>query len=92
MNEQEEAAYIQGARAAWRRILAEALRGLGGYSDPGDFTRERLIAEREEAISALRSLCREFGDNDWDEKLSLADVIEKHLGRHLHAPHRSPHV
>ena len=28
----------------------------------------------------MRDLCGEFGDNDWDENLSLADVVGKHLG------------
>jgi hypothetical protein len=33
---------------------------------------------------SLRNLCRDFGDNDWDDDLHLADVVEKHLGRHLY--------
>lgn len=40
--------------------------------------------EREQTISALRELCAVFGDNDWPEDLNLADVVEKHLGKHLH--------
>jgi hypothetical protein len=40
--------------------------------------------EREKTISALRELCAAFGDNDWPNDLHLADVIEKHLGKHLH--------
>lgn len=39
----------------------------------------RLIAEREDAIAALRSMCEDYGDNEWAETLSLADIIEKHL-------------
>jgi hypothetical protein len=48
--------------------------------------------EREMTIVALRSLCAEFGDNDWPDDLHLADVVEKHLGKHLHvaiAPKKS---
>ena len=85
MTKEEETAYIQGARTAWRRVLAEALRALATYDGADELSRERLIAEREEAISMLRSLCREFGDNEWNEKLHLADIIDKHLGNHLHA-------
>lgn len=31
----------------------------------------------------LRMLCAEFGDNDWDSGLHLADIIEKLLADHL---------
>ena len=44
---------------------------------------ERLQSEREEAIATLRRVCDRFGDNDWDPWLPLADIIEKHLVRHL---------
>jgi len=46
-------------------------------------TLESLVAEREAAVAALRSVCGDFGDNDWSSEVHLADVIEKHLGRHL---------
>lgn len=46
-------------------------------------TEQAWIAEREAAIAALRRLCAAHGDNDWPESLHLADIIEKHLGRHL---------
>lgn len=35
------------------------------------------------AISTLRQVCDEFGDNDWDETLNLSDIVEKHLWRNL---------
>ena len=41
------------------------------------------ILEREDAIAQLRDLCEHFGDNEWSEDLHLADIIEKHLGKHL---------
>lgn len=44
--------------------------------------------ERATTIAALRSLCAEFGDNDWPDDLHLADVVEKHLGKHLHVSAR----
>ena len=69
---------------ARREILTEQLRStlnkLRGY---GDTTKEQLILEREELIVQLRDVCDHFGDNDWDEKLHLPDVIEKHLFKHL---------
>jgi hypothetical protein len=40
--------------------------------------------ERKGIIAALRELCAAFGDNDWPDDLDLRDVIEKHLGKHLH--------
>jgi hypothetical protein len=39
--------------------------------------------ERSDVIKTLRSVCKSFGDNDWLDDLHLADVIEKHLARHL---------
>ena len=83
MNEKEEAAYLQGRRAAVQHFLNVSLNELG-YTDPAEADRIRWISEREDLIAQLRILCRDFGDNEWDEKLSLADVIDKHLGKHLH--------
>lgn len=40
-------------------------------------------AERAAVVLILRELCQEFGDNDWAENAHLADVIEKHLAKHL---------
>jgi hypothetical protein len=39
----------------------------------------KLTSEREEAIAALRSMCADYGDNEWPETLHLADIIETHL-------------
>lgn len=77
-----ETAYEEGNRAAWHRILDKCLREL--YDDPAGVA-ARWASEREAVIAALRGVCRDFGDNEWDEKLHLADVIEKHLVCHLHA-------
>ncbi len=78
MNEQ---AYEQGSRTAWLAMLQTCLRHLG-IDDPAAGS-ARWVSEREQTVSALRKVCAEHGDNEWDESLHLADVIEKHLRRHL---------
>ena len=83
MTDSEEKAYIAGGRSAWRLMLQTALQHLG--YDRAEATEKRWILEREEAISRLRDLCGKFGDNDWPNELHLADIIDKHLGRHLRA-------
>jgi protein-disulfide isomerase-like protein with CxxC motif len=80
MTEAEERAYIEGQRALLRRQLAEILRALG--VDSPEWT-TRWVIEREEAIAALRDLCRRHGDNDWPDEMALCDIIDKHLGKHL---------
>lgn len=80
MTDDEERAYIEGGRAAWRSMLSRCLSELG-Y---GDETRQAAaVAQLEEARAALRRVCEDHGDNDWPDELHLADVIEKHLARHL---------
>lgn len=79
-NEKEELAYSAGARAAWARVLQTAVKELGDEAPES----ASLLLEREQATAALRTLCADFGDNDWPDDLHLADVIEKHLGKHLH--------
>lgn len=74
MSEQD---WMTGNRAAWQRILGEAIRELGMSGR----TIESLVLEREAAIAKLREVCAEHGDNDWEESLHLSDVIEKHLVR-----------
>ena len=81
MSEAEEEAYTRGSRAAWQLMLGECLKNLG--YDGSETARLGWITEREAAVAALRSLCGEWGDNDWADNLHLADVIEKHLARHL---------
>jgi hypothetical protein len=85
-----ERAWIEGNRAAWRRMLLEALRALGHGIDGAssdDLARKiaALVEEIEDARRALRDVCAEHGDTNWGDGLYLADVIEKHLGRHLDA-------
>jgi len=84
MDDESEEAYEQGSRMAWLSMLQMCLRNLG--YDANDVTHAKWIVERELAVSQLRSLCRDFGDNDWPDDLSLADVVDKHLTNHLRAP------
>lgn len=79
MTDTEEQAYVQGSKQAWLMMLQECLEHLG------ETERDKYgwVLERQSAIQQLRSLCREFGDNEWDEELHLADIIDKHLGDHL---------
>ncbi len=77
MNEQEEAVYQLGSRAAWITMLRECLRHLGHEATAA--AHAGWIIERAETIQALRQLCAEHGDNDWPDDLHLADVINKHL-------------
>lgn len=80
MNEKEEAAYLRGRKAVRREQLGEILHEL--HADE-DMTRERLIAERADAIATLRRICDEHGDNNWHDTLHLSDIIDKHLARYI---------
>lgn len=42
-----------------------------------------VASERSAAVAMLRQVCAAHGDNDWSDNLHLADVLEKHLWRHL---------
>jgi hypothetical protein len=80
--EREEQKYVDGSRSAWGLMLLECIKNLG-YKDlvAG---KASWIIEREATVKALRDICGHFGDNDWDEHSGLSDVIDRHLGRHLH--------
>jgi predicted secreted protein len=84
--ERDEQQWSLGNQAAYRTMLATFLREMGCDVETQDSavrTAARLTAERIDAIAALRRICEQHGDNDWDDDLYLADVIEKHLHRHL---------
>ena len=74
-----ERGYVEGRRA-FARHLAQVVRGELGVLGR---SLSDLELELDEARSVLRRLCAEHGDNDWDDDLHLADVINKHLGRYL---------
>jgi hypothetical protein len=76
-----EQSYLAGQRSSANRLLRMALGELGYKGTEAEHA--KWITEREEAIAALRGMCEDYGDNDWDERLHLADVIEKHLRRHM---------
>ena len=75
--------FIEGNRAAWRSMLGACLRELGHETDDPAVAHARAVSEIETTRAALRRVCEEHGDNDWDDRLHLADVVEKHLARHL---------
>jgi hypothetical protein len=83
MTQSEETAYTEGSRMVWLQMLRRCLKELG-YEDP-EAKASLFAVEREETLQQLRTICRDFGDNDWPENLHLGDVIDKHLSRHLHA-------
>lgn len=85
---EHERGYVRGSRMANVLMLGHVLRHLG-YDDP-EADKTKWISEREAVIRELRTLCEEFGDNEWPESLHLGDVIEKHLSRHLLAPDEEP--
>lgn len=80
MTKNEELAYERGRLQAHRETLGRLLRELGGKERDAHSWR----LERADAVAALQSLCEDFGDNDWSPDLHLADVVNKHLGNHLH--------
>lgn len=84
MTDSEERAFTAGHRAAWVQMLRTALQELD-YGDP-ERTANRWAAEREAVVAALWSLCGKVGDTDWHPTDNLADVIDKHLARHLLVP------
>lgn len=81
-NEQDkrDQIFTDGERAALIGVLGHCIRHLTGMETR---TREQLLYEREGAIQALRTICEAHGDNDWPADLHLADIINKHLARHL---------
>ena len=81
-SERQDNIRIQGEIYAYQNIIRKCqseLRGCGAEMR----TKDEFAEERIEVTQVLRRLCDEFGDNDWDDNLHLADVIDKHLGRYL---------
>lgn len=68
--------YSDSKNRAFGSVLNFLMQQLGKAENP---SREALIIERQETILALRDLCDEIGDNDWDADLHLADIISKHV-------------
>jgi hypothetical protein len=82
--EANERGYVSGHRAATMYMIRHLLREIlpEPHASP-EVTLARLVTEREQTVLTLRSICEEFGDNDWPENLHMPDIIEKHLARHL---------
>lgn len=41
------------------------------------------LAQLHDVRAALRDVCADHGDSDWDDRLNLADVVNKHLRPYL---------
>lgn len=85
-----ELSWRLGNRAAWRRMLGECLMHLTNEPKLDVLDGAAMVSELEDVRAALRRVCAEHGDNDWPDDLHLADVVEKHLGRHLDAEYIEP--
>lgn len=84
MTSDQERLWIDGNRAAYHALLRHALAHLLPNNTMSLLeTVATLAAEIEETRAAMRRVCSKHGDNDWTDTLNLADVVEKHLGRHL---------
>ena len=75
-----EVDYIQGNKAAYSNILKFCIKQL----DDNDYIEYEkayinLLTERTEAILALRAVCSIISDNNWQDNLHLADIINKHI-------------
>lgn len=79
MDEKEVLAYNRGKKSVWLAILKIAQMECGMNTADPFFQLGVLITERNEAISALREVCRIYGDNDWPDELYLSDIINKHI-------------
>jgi len=86
--ELDEQSYTLGERAQLLKMFRHFLHefALSAQLAPSDdpvldlATRlARAEVELREVRAKLRRLCREHGDNSWDDELCLPDVIEKHL-------------
>lgn len=79
--ERDERNWSQGYKTALVGLLQELIHRIG-IKEP-EVAHLKWVDERQRTVNALRSICEDYGDNDWDDNLFLADVIEKHLHRHL---------
>jgi hypothetical protein len=86
---EREQGHLDGELQANLRLLRYALSALTATTLKLEDTalREvgRFVLQRQETVQKLRRVCAEFGDNDWRDDDWLADVVDKHLYRHLTA-------
>lgn len=80
--ELHEASYERGERAAWKRILSEALRHLepGTRGEDAEERLGRLVEEREEVVRELRDIAEHL-DVEWEDDLDLSDMV-RIIGKH----------
>ena len=80
-----EQSYEMGTIAARRTMLLHIMHNMNIKTDITSLELRviQLENERNESVAALREICEDHGDNDWSSNLHLADVITKHLQRHL---------
>ena len=78
-----EDAWNNGYRAACLLFVREALKHLDADEILSPGRAVNWMVEREEAIQVLRRICNEYGDNEWEPTLHLADIIDKHLADRL---------
>ena len=76
MNEQD---YIKGRQSAFRLMLQMVASELEGEGLELAAAAAELIATR----AALAELCKGLGLPEFDQKLWLPDVVEKHIGRNV---------
>ena len=79
MTPAEEQAYLQGNRAAYRRLLSLC----AGELVSEDKSLAAALAQLEDVRAVLRRLCAAYGDNSWTDDMHLGDVAEKYLERYL---------
>ncbi len=65
-------------------FILKELRYCANTEDKELCTAAELAYERERSISMLRTVCEDFGDNDWEPTLHMVDIIDKHLANYLH--------
>src|SRR5688572_14835259 len=82
MTEAEEQAYQNGSQKVWLELFQLCLKNLGEETSD----QHGWVIERAEAVRALRDVCGEVGDNEWDDDIHLYDVIHNHLTDHLRTP------
>lgn len=77
-----EEAYSRGFCTAHRQMLRYCINALD--RDDELHAPTQLVLEREEAIAAIKRLCKRLKiPIDWPDDACLADIIEKHIGETL---------
>lgn len=78
MAESTDQAYRRGFKDGAESVYIARMRDA---LEPLTLKAKALESDRAGAVSLLRSLCADYGDNDWPDDAPLAIVIAAHLGR-----------